>query len=137
MKSLLVAGLLPALMLLLAVGTSSPSAEKSEPRQAHMVFFTLKDHSKEARDALVASCEKYLSGIEGVLSFSTGTIAEDVEEPKVSVRDFDVALHLVFVNKAAGQAYLVHPMHKKFVEENLASFAGVRVFDSYLAPEKH
>jgi hypothetical protein len=54
-----------------------------------------------------------------------------VEEP-VSVKDFDVALHVVFKDKASKEAYLVHPQHQRFVEENRPQFAKVRVFDSYL-----
>ena len=99
---------------------------------AHMVFFTLKERTPESRAAFVADCEKYLSGHEGTLYFSVGTIAEDVVEPTVSVRDFDVALHLVVDGKAARDKYLVHPRHTEFVEANREKFAQVRVFDTYL-----
>jgi hypothetical protein len=107
----------------------------AEPQLAHMVFFALKDHSKESRDTFIASCEKYLAEHEGTVYFSVGTIAEDkdVQEP-VSVKDFDVALHVVFENKAAKAKYLASERHKQFVDENLKSFAGVRVFDSFLKP---
>ena len=47
------------------------------PQLAHMVFFALKDHSKESRERFLTSCEKYLSGHEGTVYFSVGTIAED------------------------------------------------------------
>jgi hypothetical protein len=115
----------------LALATASGASGKSAPRLAHMVFFTLKDHSPESRANFVESCNKYLSGHEGTAYFSVGTIAEDVEEP-VSVKDFDVALHLVFEGKADRDRYLKDPRHVKFVEENKAHFAKVRVFDSYL-----
>jgi quinol monooxygenase YgiN len=103
-----------------------------EKAVAHIVVFTLKDHSAEARDRFVKSCHKYLSDHEGTLYFAVGTIAEDVVEP-VSDREFDIVLHLVFQDKAALQKYHKDPRHQKFVEENKASFAKVRVFDSYLA----
>ena len=105
------------------------------PQLAHMVFFALKDHSKESRERFLASCQKYLADHEGTVYFSVGTIAEDkdVEEP-VSVKDFDVALHVVFENKAAKARYLASERHKQFVDENRESFAGVRVFDSFLKP---
>ena len=101
-----------------------------------MVFFGLKDRSPESRAKFVASCQKYLTDHAGVTYFSVGTIAEDVDEPGVSVRDFDVALHAVFENKAARDTYLVHPRHVAFVEENKPAFSKVRVFDTYLAPPK-
>jgi hypothetical protein len=123
---------LPTLAAVLLVGAVTHSAEKTGPQLAHMVFFTLKDQSKEARAAFVASCHKLLADHEGTVSFSVGVIAEDVVEP-VSVRDFDVALHVVFEDKAARDKYLEHPRHKEFVEDNRANFAKVRVFDSYLS----
>jgi hypothetical protein len=102
------------------------------PQLAHMVFFSLKDRSAESRAKFVASCHKYLTGHEGVSFFAVGTIAEDVNEGAVSVRDFDVSLHAVFSSKEAEAAYLKHPRHLKFVEENKPNFAKVQVFDSYV-----
>jgi hypothetical protein len=130
MKTLLALGLLlPAVLI---AGAAPRAADEPGPRLAHMVFFTLKDRSPEARQRLVASCQRHLSDHEGTVYFSVGTIAEDVVEP-VSVRDFDVALHVVFRDKAAKNQYLTHPRHLKFVEENRDTWAKVRVFDSYLA----
>jgi hypothetical protein len=129
MKTSLGLGLvLPAVLV---AGGVTRSADGPGPHLAHMVFFTLKDRSPEARQRLAASCRKYLSGHEGTVSLSVGIIAEDVVEP-VSDLDFDVALHLVFESKAAKAQYLMHPRHLKFVEENRDSWAKVRVFDSYL-----
>src|SRR5215213_7085967 len=99
---------LPAILLaaalLVAGGVGARAADEAGRPLAHVVVFTLKDHSREAREKFVASCKKYLAGHEGTVSFSVGTIAEDVKEP-VSDRDFDVAVHLVFRDKAAGAAY--------------------------------
>ena len=133
----LVRMLLPPLACVLApvlVAAAPRPAARAEPRLAHMVFFTLKDRSARAREALVASCRKHLPGQAGAVHFSVGTIAEDVVEPSVSVRDFDVALHLVFTDKDAEAKYLKDPRHQAFVAENKDSWSKVRVFDSYLAP---
>jgi hypothetical protein len=107
---------------------------KSGPRLAHMVFFKLKDSGEKSRAAMIESCQKYLTGHPGTIYVSFGEIAEDVKEP-VSDREFDIALHLVFVDKDAAAAYQKSPKHTEFVEKNKASFAKVRVFDSYLAAE--
>ncbi len=130
---------LPTLILtvasafLFASGAATRSAETTaDSKLAHMVFFTLKDHSPEAREKFVASCKLYLDKHEGTSFFAIGTIAEDVDEPGVSIRDFDVALHVVFDSKAAEAKYLKHPRHLKFVEENKVQFEKVRVFDSYV-----
>ncbi|GAC1474648.1 MAG: hypothetical protein NVSMB9_25400 [Isosphaeraceae bacterium] len=112
--------------------SAEPAAPSAEPKLAHMVFFTLKDRSPEAREKLAASCRKNLGAIEGSVHFSVGTIAEDVVEPGVSIRDFDVSLHIIFETKEAEAKYLKDPRHVTFVDENKASFASVRVFDSYL-----
>ncbi len=113
--------------------TSSRAAEKAAgPKLAHMVFFTLKDRSADSREKFVASCHKYLTGHQGVSFFAVGTIAEDVNEGAVSVRDFDVSLHAVFASKEDEAVYLKHPRHIQFVEENRDNFEKVRVFDSYV-----
>jgi hypothetical protein len=124
-------------LTLLAAGFALGAGSRSAPEAplAHMVFFSLKDRTKETRDAFVASCQKYLAGHDGVTYFSVGSIAEDVPEP-VSVLDFDVALHVVFENKEAKAKYLKSPRHDTFVADNKEKFAKVRVFDSYLVPSK-
>jgi hypothetical protein len=130
-KRLLLGALLLAVCGLPALRAVAWPAATTDRPLAHMVFFRLKDRSEESRQKFVASCQKNLAGIAGITYFSVGTYAEDVEEP-VSVKDFDVALHSVFVSKAAKEAYLVDPRHKQFVEENKDNFDHVRVFDSYL-----
>lgn len=128
--------LVPALAAALAWGawtaTRAADAPITGPALEHSVFFTLKDQSKAARERLVTSCKKYLTGHEGATSVAIGTIAEDVREP-VSDRDFDVALHVVFRDKAAAATYQSHPRHRQFIAENKDTWAKVRVFDSYLA----
>ncbi len=75
----------------------SRSAGGAEPQRAHMGFITLKDRCPEARQKLVASCHEHLTGHEGTVSFSVGTIADAVDVLElISDRDFDVALHLFF-----------------------------------------
>jgi hypothetical protein len=99
------------------------------PLLAHNVFFALKDRSAEAKDRLVAACRRYLTGHPGTVFFAAGTLAEALDR-SVNVRDFDVALHLVFVNQAAHDAYQEAPRHFEFINEQKENWAGVRVFDS-------
>ncbi len=125
-------GLLATVVGLTLASVTAAAVEPGEARRlSHVVIFTLKDQSEASREAFLASCEKYLTGHDGVLSYSAGVIAEDVVEP-VSDREFDVALMIVFQSKAASDAYQVSSRHKAFVAENKAKFAKVRVFDSYL-----
>ncbi len=123
---------LAALATPLALG-AGPSPAKAGPQLAHMVFFTLKERTDDSRKAFVALCDKYLSGHPGVAYYSVGTIAEDAIEPGVGVKDFDVALHLVFEDKAAKDTYLKSTRHDGFVAEIKPLVSQVRVYDSYLA----
>lgn len=96
-----------------------------------MVFFTLKEESAKSQRRLAAACQKHLSDHEGTVYFSVGTRAEEFNR-EVNDQAFDVALHLVFENKAAHDKYQKHPRHLKFIAEKKDLWKDVRVFDSYL-----
>ena len=127
--------LFAASIALAFAGMVVPTARGAEPQLAHAVYFKLKDSSPKGREKFVASCDKYLTGHRGAVSYTIGTVAEDVKEP-VSDHDFDVALHVVFEDKAMLAEYLKSERHTKFVDENKAGFAKVRVFDSYVPAPK-
>jgi hypothetical protein len=98
----------------------------------HMVYFTLKDASQAAIDKMLADCRRFLSGHPGTVFFAVGTLVPDLTRP-VNQTDFHVALQLVFVDRAAHDAYQVHPRHVQFIEENKANWEKVRVFDAYVS----
>lgn len=104
-----------------------------EAMLAHNVFFSLNDNSPKAVADLVAACKKYLSGHPGTVFFAVGALAKDLDRP-VNQRDFDVALHVVFRDKAAHDRYQTDERHLKFIEEHKANWKAVRVFDSYVEP---
>jgi Stress responsive A/B Barrel Domain len=95
----------------------------------HDVFFTLKDRSPAAADALVAACKKYLTVQPGIVFFTCGKREPDLARD-VNDRDFDVALHVVFTDRAAHDTYQIDPAHNQFVAEMKPNWAKVRVFDS-------
>jgi hypothetical protein len=121
-----------ALFVLLGGITTTMAADK---QLAHMVYFKLKDGSEANRAKLVDACRKYLSKHDGTVYFSAGIVAEEFDR-EVNDRDFDVALHLVFKDKAAHDKYQSHPRHIQFIEENRETWANVRVFDSYVEAEE-
>lgn len=96
---------------------------------AHLVFFTLKDRSDAAREALVAACRRYLADHHGVVHFSAGVRSEVYRRP-VNDQTYDVALVLVFATQADHDAYQEAPRHKEFIAEQSANWAQVRVFDA-------
>jgi hypothetical protein len=98
---------------------------------AHTVLFTLNDRSEDAKQRLVADCRKYLSSHPGTVFFAAGTLAEDIQW-SISDRDFDVALHLVFRDKAAHDAYQDSPQHAEFLEKHSDGWSAIRVIDCYV-----
>lgn len=108
---------------------SSEAAEASLPMLAHDVYFSLKDNSAAAKKKLVAACQKYLTKHPGTVFFAAGTLAADLDRP-VNDRDFDVALHIVFKDRAAHDKYQDAARHQQFIDENKENWKKVRVFDS-------
>ena len=56
-RNALIGLVLVALMAAFALDAVARLAANAEPQLAHMVFFALKDHSKESREKFLASCE--------------------------------------------------------------------------------
>lgn len=116
-------------------GSSEERVGEAGPQLGHMVFFTLADDTAESQKKLVEACHKYLDGHEGTVYFSVGTLAKDLDR-EVNDLEFDVALHLVFKDKAAHDTYQTHARHLEFIDKNKSLWSKVRVFDSYVAAEK-
>jgi hypothetical protein len=101
----------------------------TEAMIVHDVYFSLKDNSPEAKQKLIGACKKYLTEHSGEVFFATGPLADEFKR-EVNDRDFDVALHIVFKNKAAHDTYQDHKRHHQFINENKDNWKKVRVFDS-------
>jgi hypothetical protein len=106
---------------------SSQDASEDFPL-VHSVYWKLADDSPEAREKLMSACRKYLTGHAGTSYFSVATLSS-VDRP-VSDRDYDVAVHIHFANRAAHDAYQVSERHVTFVNENKPNFKVTRIFDS-------
>ncbi|MFN3410465.1 MAG: Dabb family protein [Limisphaerales bacterium] len=82
---------------------------------SHVVIFWTDPAQPGAVEELVAGCERYLRDIPGVLHFHVGRM---VGSPRPVVeQSYQVALNLIFPDKAAHDAYQVHPRHVEFVEQ--------------------
>ena len=95
----------------------------------HDVYFSLSDKSPKAVDALVAACKKYLTVQPGIVFFCCGKLEAELKRP-VNDLAFDVALHVVFTDRAAHDAYQDDATHNQFIAEMKSNWASVRVFDS-------
>lgn len=113
----------------LVLGLTAGSVQAEDPQIGHMVYFTLKDSSPAAQQKLVDACKKYLKDHEGVVHFSTGVVNPERKARPDDV-NWQVALHLVFKNKASLSKYVESKTHKQFVEENKDNWEKVRVFDA-------
>jgi len=96
---------------------------------AHSVFFSLNDRSAAAVQKMIEDCRKYLNGHPGTVFFACGTLNPELSRP-VNVRDFDVALHVMFDSKASHDAYQDSAIHHQFIDENKPNWRLVRVFDA-------
>ncbi len=111
-------------------------AEEPERLLSHDVYFSLKAPSQATTTELVAACKKYLAGHPGTIWFAVGPIAGEFRR-EVNDLGFDVALHVVFKNKAAHDQYQTSERHLEFISKNKDLWKSVRVFDSYVAASSH
>lgn len=99
------------------------------PALEHKVFFWLKNpDSVEDRDALIKGL-KALAAIPSVRKLQVGVPAS-TEKRDVVDNSFQVSELMLFDDVAGQDAYQVHPLHKKFVEECSHLWERVVVFDS-------
>ncbi|MBI2823542.1 MAG: Dabb family protein [Planctomycetia bacterium] len=96
---------------------------------AHNVYFTLNDATPEARQKLVDACKKYLSHHKGTVFFACGTLCDEIKG-NFNDRDYDVALVMVFADRAALANYARSADHQTFIAEVSGSLKGVRIFDA-------
>jgi hypothetical protein len=132
-KSLLmIAGAVFLLGTFLAVTYTGRTEAAADGRLlAHDVFFKLKDSSDGEKKKLVDACKKLLSNHPGTVFFAAGVLVPELNR-EVNDRDFDVALHIYFQDKASHDQYQDAPRHLQFMKENMANWSKVRVFDSYV-----
>jgi len=129
-------GLLGLLFCWLAPGNQTARAVPVEAMLAHDVYFTLNDASPDAKEKLIEACRTYLSDHPGTVWFAAGArVVQNQRE--VNDQDFDVALHIVFADKASHDQYQIAAKHKQFIQENSTNWKKVRVFDSYLFATSH
>lgn len=127
--------LLPCLVVLPLLACRSLSTEEAHrgPLLVHSVYVELKNDTPEARQALIDDCRTYLAPIQGIVAFAVGPRDAGLDR-EVNDLDFDVALTIVFRDRAAHDLYQPHARHQEFITRNKDSFARVRVFDS-LSPD--
>ena len=90
------------------------SAKKETGNFSHIVIFWTDPKNPQAADELIAGANQYLKPIPGVLQFHVGKMVPSHRD--VVDQSYQVALNLVFPDKASQDAYQLHPQHVAFVE---------------------
>ncbi|MBE7498807.1 MAG: Dabb family protein [Verrucomicrobiales bacterium] len=82
---------------------------------SHVVIFWTKPGLNNAVEDLLAGAEKYLRPIPGIRHFHVGRMVPS--QRAVVDQSYQVGLVVGFDDKAAQDAYQVHPLHLEFVEQ--------------------
>ncbi len=108
---------------------TSTTANNPMPKLLHHVFFWLKNpESKEDLAKLIAGV-KSLGSIETVRSIHVG-IPASTEKREVIDNSYHVSELLGFDDVAGQDAYQVHPLHQKFIDEHQHLWSKVVVYDA-------
>jgi hypothetical protein len=119
----LAAGLLPI--------TKNASAGEVKLKDAliHHVFFWLKEPKNEAHKKQLVKALNDLLKIESIklshIGYPAGTESRDVVD-----HSYSISYLTIFDDQEGQDAYQVHPLHVKFVEENAHLWSKVIVYDS-------
>jgi len=112
-----------------AAVSGSSGANVNMPKLAHHVFFWLKNpDSKEDLEKLLAGI-RTLAKIETVRAIHVGVPAS-TEKREVVDNSYSASELLMFDDVEGQNAYQVHPIHQKFVEDCSHLWSKVVVFDS-------
>ena len=121
--SVVLAGMVPMTQ------TASAGEVKITGALIHHVFFWLKEPKNEAHKKQLVKALTDLLKVETIrvshIGFPAGTESRDVVD-----HSYSVSYMVIFDNQAGQDAYQVHPLHLKFVEENSHLWTKVVVFDS-------
>ena len=95
----------------------------------HHVFFWLQEPENEAHKKHLVKALNDLLKVETIrlshIGFPAGTESRDVVD-----HSYSVSYMVLFDDQAGQDAYQVHPLHIKFVEENSHLWSKVVVYDS-------
>lgn len=97
-------------------------------RVQHIVVCWLKEPGNAQARARIIEVSRTFADIPGVLNVSVGQVLPG--KRKIVDSTFDVALVITCKNEASMKAYLIHPKHKKAVEEIIGPLAKeIKVYD--------
>ena len=96
----------------------------------HNLYFSLTDKSPASIQKFTDICIKYLSRHPGIRQFTTGGLTDIKRD--VSVRNFDVAVSIIYESKKAYDEYLKSKEHDEFFPATSGMIKDTYIFDTYL-----
>ena len=105
-----------------------PATAAANQTIEHIIIIWLKEPGNtQAQDKIIKASEK-LKTIPGVITLRSGKAVPS--QRKIVDSSYDVALIISFINKAALDAYLVHPVHLNLLEKTMKPLIErIRVYD--------
>ena len=120
--------LLTIIVTVLCAFQIQASAAASNETIEHIVIIWLKQPGNTSAQDTVIKSSQTLKTIPGVISLRSGRAVPS--QRTIVDSSYDVALIISLTNKAALDAYLVHPTHKKLLEEIMKPLVDrIRVYD--------
>ncbi len=105
-----------ALLCLLSITVSSVSAKENKI-VSHVVMVWLKQPGNEKQRMAFIKASEALNDYPGIISRHVGVV--QASDRTIVDDTFDVAVTITMKNKAAMQAYLNDPKHKKILKEKI------------------
>ena len=128
-RKLMTAGSVLAATAALPGAAVASSKSVAEPKVHHMVYFWMKNPaSARDREKLIAGL-KSLEAIEQVQKLFVGVPASTLKRDVVD-NSFHVSELMMFNSTEDQDAYQIHPLHMKFIEEHSDLWDRVVVHDS-------
>jgi len=119
--------LLTVFIAALLVMQTQPAAAATESIE-HIVFVWLKQPGNSFAQDTIIKASQALKAIPGVIALRTGKAVPS--QRRIVDSSFDVALIITLIDQAALDAYLVHPLHRRVVDEIMLPLVNrIRVYD--------
>ena len=84
---------------------------------SHVIIVWLKEPGNEAMRKKFVTASEQLNTLPGIINRHVGFV--DASDRKIDDDSFDVAVTVTLKDKAAYDAYMVHPKHQEIVDQHL------------------
>ncbi len=117
-----------ALVIVALCACQTQTTATTDQTIEHIVFIWLKEPGNTQAQDRIIKASQTLTTIPGMISLKSGRAVPS--QRKIVDSSYDVALIFSFTNKAALDAYLAHPEHKKLLQETMLPLVDrIKVYD--------